>query len=224
MGLVLLCTDCPGASESLLSLRSRYLPSQGEEDLGKTTRLQHEECPQGMAIGAWNHLRAIILLPGVVTLVIPGTILWREGTDSWALWQSFPASRVILRLIGVICISVGLLLMIATIRLFVMVGKGTLAPWEPPQRLVVQGVYRHVRNPMMSGALFVLLGEALITASLPLFCWFLVAGVVYALYIPHSEEPGLIKRFGEEYLSYKRNVPRWIPRLTPWDRGERNPS
>ena len=70
---------------------------------------------------------------------------------------------------------------------------------------------------MMSGVLFVLLGEALLTASLPLFCWFLVAGVVYALYIPLSEEPGLIKRFGDDYLTYKRNVSRWVPRWTPWD-------
>ena len=115
---------------------------------------------------AWKHLRPIILLPGVVTLVIPGTILWREGMDSYGLWESFPASRVILPIIGVTFICLGLLLMICTIHLFATVGKGTLAPWEPPQRLVVHGVYRHVRNPMMSGALFVLLGEALITASL----------------------------------------------------------
>ncbi len=111
------------------------------------------------------------------------------------------------------------MLVIATIRLFANVGKGTLAPWEPPQRLVVRGIDRHVRNPMMSGALFVLLGEALFAASLPLLCWFALAGVVYAVYIPVSEEPGLVKRFGEEYLTYKRNVPRWIPRWKPWEAG-----
>jgi protein-S-isoprenylcysteine O-methyltransferase Ste14 len=166
---------------------------------------------------AWRHLRAIILLPGVVTLMIPGIILWRTGMDSWGLWQSVPATRVILPVVGVMCICLGLVLMITTIRLFVTVGKGTLAPWEPPQRLVVRGVYCHVRNPMMSGALFVLLGEAVLAASLPLSCWFALAGVVYAVYIPLSEEPGLVKRFGEEYLTYKQNVPRWIPRLTPWE-------
>ena len=165
----------------------------------------------------WKHVRAVILLPGTVTLVIPGTILWRAGTDSWGLWQSVPESRLILPIVGVICICLGLLLMIATIRLFVKVGKGTLAPWEPPQRLVVQGVYRHVRNPMISGVLFVLLGESMITASLPLFCWFAIAGAINALYIPLSEEPGLIKRFGDDYLTYKGHVPRWIPRLTPWE-------
>ncbi len=168
----------------------------------------------------WKHLRAIVLIPGMVLLVIPATLLWLAGMDSFHLWRTVPASRVVLPVVGGICICLGLLLMVATIRLFVTVGKGTLAPWEPPQRLVVQGIYRHVRNPMMSGALFVLLGEALLTASLPLSCWFLLAGIVYALYIPFSEEPGLTKRFGDDYLTYKRNVPRWVPRLTPWNEGQ----
>ena len=104
--------------------------------------------------------------------------------------------------------------MVATIRLFVTVGKGTLAPWEPTHKLVVQGVYRHVRNPMISGVILVLLGESVLTASLPLFCWFLVFAVINATYIPLLEEPGLVNRFGEEYLTYKGNVPRWVPRLT----------
>jgi protein-S-isoprenylcysteine O-methyltransferase Ste14 len=139
--------------------------------------------------------------------------------DSYGLWQSVLAFRLILPIMGAICICLGLLLMTATIRLFVTVGKGTLAPWESPQRLVVQGVYRHVRNPMISGVLFVLLGESVITASVPLFRWFILFGVINAIYIPVLEEPGLVGRFGEEYLAYKRHVPRWIPRLTPWKGG-----
>jgi protein-S-isoprenylcysteine O-methyltransferase Ste14 len=173
---------------------------------------------------AWKHLRAIILLPGMVLLVIPGTILWRGDFDTLGLWRSFPSSRVILPIIGLLCVCLGLVLMIASNRLFVTVGKGTLAPWEPPQRLVVRGVYRHVHNPMISGALFVLLGEVMITASLSLFCWFAFAGVLNAVYIPLVEERGLVKRFGDEYLTYKRNVPRWVPRLTPWDGGMRHES
>jgi protein-S-isoprenylcysteine O-methyltransferase Ste14 len=121
-----------------------------------------------------------------------------------------------------ICVCPGLVLMIATIRLFVTVGKGTLAPWEPPQKLVVRGVYRYVRNPMISGVGLVLLGESVLTASLPLCGWFLVFLAVNSVYIPLSEEPGLVKRFGEEYLNYKQNVPRWIPRLTPWAGGFRD--
>jgi protein-S-isoprenylcysteine O-methyltransferase Ste14 len=172
-------------------------------------------------MSAWKHLRAILLLPGMVLVVIPGLILWRSGLDTLGLWRSVPSSKVILPIIGILCVCLGLLLMVATIRLFMTVGNGTLAPWEPPQKLVVRGAYRYVRNPMISGALLVLLGESLLTASLPLFCLFLVFLVVNTVYIPLSEEPGLIKRFGDEYRTYKRNVPRWIPRLTPWEVGLR---
>jgi protein-S-isoprenylcysteine O-methyltransferase Ste14 len=82
--------------------------------------------------------------------------------------------------------------------------------------LVVQGVYRHVRNPMISGVNAILLGEAIMAASLPLAGWFLVFAVANIIYIPLAEEPGLVKRFGEDYEQYRRNVPRWIPRLTAW--------
>jgi protein-S-isoprenylcysteine O-methyltransferase Ste14 len=168
---------------------------------------------------AWRHLRAIVLLPGMVLVVIPATILLRMRTDPWGLRQSVPATRLILPILGVICICLGLFLIIATIRLFATVGKGTLAPWEPPQRLVVQGVYRHVRNPMISGVLFVLLGESLLTASVPLLRWCLLFAVINAIYIPLLEEPMLVNRFGNEYSTYKRHVPRWIPRWKPWEGG-----
>ena len=160
----------------------------------------------------------------MVTVVIPGTILWLAGPGALGLWQSIPATRVVLPVFGGALLGLGLVLMVATIRLFVTVGRGTLAPWNPTQRLVVQGVYRHVRNPMIAGVLFVLLGEAILAASLPLLGWFALAVIVNAVYIPLSEEPGLVKRFGADYLAYRRNVPRWIPRVTPWVGGKSAPA
>jgi protein-S-isoprenylcysteine O-methyltransferase Ste14 len=165
---------------------------------------------------AWKHLRAVLLLPFLVTVVIPGTIVYLNGVATFGLWQRYPATRVGLPILGCVFICLGLILMVATNRLFVMVGKGTLAPWNPPQRLVVQGIYRHVRNPMISGVFCVLLGEAILAASVPLFIWFVVFVITNAIYIPLVEEPGLVKRFGEDYLTYKQNVPRWIPRLKAW--------
>jgi protein-S-isoprenylcysteine O-methyltransferase Ste14 len=173
--------------------------------------------PPGVAMETWEHLRAILLLPFMVTVVVPGAILWLAGPDSLGLWQSIPATRVVLPVCGGALLCLGLVLMVATIRLFVTVGQGTLAPWNPPQRLVVRGVYRHVRNPMISGVFFVLLGEAVLAASLPILGWFAVFVVVNTVYIPLSEEPGLVKRFGSDYLTYRQNVPRWIPRLRGWD-------
>ena len=166
---------------------------------------------------SWKHLRAILLLPFLVAVVIPGVLLWLTGPDPLGLWQSAQATRVVLPVLGGALLCLGLVLMVATIRLFVTVGKGTLAPWDPTQRLVVQGVYRHVRNPMISGVFLVLLGEAVLAASPPILGWFAAFLVGNAGYIPLAEEPGLVKRFGSDYLAYRQNVPRWIPRLTPWD-------
>jgi protein-S-isoprenylcysteine O-methyltransferase Ste14 len=171
-------------------------------------------------MSALRHFRAILLLPFLVTVVVPATILFLTGPDPFDLWQSFPATRVTLPVLGGVLICLGLVLMVATVRLFGAVGQGTLAPWDPPQRLVVRGVYRHVRNPMISGVFCVLLGEAVLAASLPLLGWFAAFVLVNAVYIPLAEEPGLVKRFGEQYLTYTANVPRWLPRLTAWEAQE----
>jgi protein-S-isoprenylcysteine O-methyltransferase Ste14 len=161
----------------------------------------------------WKHFRAILLLPFLVTVVIPAVILWLTGPDTLDLWQSVPATRVVLPVLGGALACLGLVLTVASIRLFMTVCQGTLAPWDPPQRLVVRGVYRHVRNPMIAGVLFLVLGEAIVAASLPLLGLFALAVIVNAVYIPLSEEPGLAKRFGNDYRTYKQDVPRWIPRL-----------
>src|SRR5208337_3634955 len=110
----------------------------------------------------WKHLRAILLLPGMVLVVIPATILYLTSPDTFDVWQSLPATQMVLPILGILLVALGLVLMVGTIPLFVTAGKGTLAPWSPTQKLVVQGVYRHVRNPMISGVMFIFLGEALL--------------------------------------------------------------
>jgi protein-S-isoprenylcysteine O-methyltransferase Ste14 len=156
-------------------------------------------------VSLWRHAAAVLALPGVVTVAVPALIVWWTGADL------SPAA-----VIGIPLIAAGALLMATTIRLFVSVGRGTLAPWDPTKRLVVLGPYRYVRNPMISGVLFVLLGEAVAFASLPLFVLFGAAFAINAAYIPLVEERGLEERFGEDYRTYKSRVPRWLPRLRPW--------
>jgi protein-S-isoprenylcysteine O-methyltransferase Ste14 len=73
---------------------------------------------------------------------------------------------------------------------FSVEGEGTLAPWDPPRKLVVRGTYRYVRNPMISGVLGILLGEAIFFGSMPIFKWFVFFAVLSAIYMPLSEEPG----------------------------------
>lgn len=108
--------------------------------------------------------------------------------------------------------------MIWTVAIFATFGNGTLAPWDPPVRLVVRGPYRHVRNPMITGVLLVLLAEAAFLRSLPLAGWWICFFSANAIYFPCVEEKALEKRFGADYRSYKAHVPRWVPRVTPWCR------
>ena len=163
-----------------------------------------------------RHLLAILLLPGVVTVVVPLWIARSTGGTLHVGWGLPAPASLLPSILGCLLVGVGLLLMYRTIALFAGFGEGTLAPWDPPTRLVVRGVYRRVRNPMISGVFFVLLGEATLLGSPPIFVWFLVVFALNAVYIPLIEEPDLSQRFGEEYLTYKRNVPRWVPRLRPW--------
>ena len=163
-------------------------------------------------MNSWKQLRAVLLLPGMVTVVIPATILYGTGLA----WPPQPWNSI-LPVIGSTFIFLGLALMVWTNRLFITVGKGTLAPWNPTQKLVVRGVYRHVRNPMIVGVFCILLGEAIFFDSWPLLCLVGFVVLVNLIYIPLSEEPGLAKRFGDDYLLYMKNVPRWIPRFTPWE-------
>jgi protein-S-isoprenylcysteine O-methyltransferase Ste14 len=162
-----------------------------------------------------QQLQAVLTLPVLVTLLIPAAILLRtRGSLSPRAWLR-PRRRLAVGA-GALLAATGLTLGARTVWLFATRGRGTLAPWNPPQRLVVRGVYRHVRNPMISGVVAILLGEALIFGSWPLFLWACLFFAINAIYIPLSEEPGLEKRFGDAYRRYKRHVPRWRPRLRPW--------
>ncbi len=160
-----------------------------------------------------KQLRAL-LLPLTVAGLVPAWLLHSNGTNpGWPLshpwdWLSLAG--------GLLLLGCGLALLIWTISAFARIGGGTLAPWDPPRKLVVRGVYRHVRNPMISGVFAVVLGEALLFRSTALVQWFLFFVLLNLIYIPLLEEPGLARRFGEDYRIYKKNVPRWIPRLRPW--------
>lgn len=123
---------------------------------------------------------------------------------------------LIVQAIGVAIGLAGLVLFAASLRRFVVNGRGTLAPWDPPKHLVVQGPYRYVRNPMISGVILVLVGEALILRSGSHGWWAATFFGVNSIYIPLLEEPLLRARFGRAYTQYARHVPRLIPRVRPW--------
>ena len=104
--------------------------------------------------------------------------------------------------------------MVITNNLFHVIGKGTLAPWNPPKLLVIIGPYKYIRNPMIGAVLLILLGEVTITGSVILFSWFVVFLITNVIYFIYSEEPALVKRFGSDYKKYKEAVPMFIPKFT----------
>ena len=156
-----------------------------------------------------------LMLPFTALIVVPSAML--ALTDGFELgWGLTPSLDILVTVVGLVIIVGGLYLLISTIRLFATVGRGTLAPWAPPQKLVVAGLYRYVRNPMISGVLLVILGESIAFGSPIIFGWFTLFFIANVAYFRFSEEPGLVKRFGTGYTRYRRNVPCWIPRLKPW--------
>jgi protein-S-isoprenylcysteine O-methyltransferase Ste14 len=161
----------------------------------------------------FRHVLAIAVLPFTVTVLVPTWIARRYGVEM-ALGRS--AGQIVLQLVGSVLLGAGLLLFVASLRRFATEGQGTLAPWDPPRTLVVRGPYRFVRNPMISGVIFVLFGEALLLLSLPHALW---AGAFVGLnitVIPLVEEPQLEARFGASYREYCKHVRRFLPRLRPW--------
>jgi len=146
------------------------------------------------------------LLPVFVLIIMPLLIE-----------SNFIFSMNIISIVGLMILLIGLATMILTIRMFIQLGEGTLAPWSPTRKLVIFGLYRYMRNPMILGVSLVLSGESILFRSYRIAVWLAVFFLTNHFYFLLSEEPGLEKRFGREYLEYKRNVPRWIPRLTPWN-------
>ena len=160
-----------------------------------------------------RHLVAIAVLPFTVAVVVP---MWIARRYDVAPAPGHVPGEVGLQLLGVALLAVGLALFVASLRRFASEGKGTLAPWDPPRRLVVRGPYRYVRNPMISGVIFVLCAEALILLSAPHAMWAAVVFAINAIYIPLLEEPMLEERFGDDYREYCRHVGRLLPRVRPW--------
>lgn len=156
-----------------------------------------------------RHLRDVLLLPFTVSVVIPYFIYNAER-------QLVQEHNLLMKVCGLIVALSGISMLVYTISLFGRFGKGTLAPWSPTQKLVVAGPYRYCRNPMITGVLAILLGEAGFLNSADIFRWAGLFFIINTIYFILKEEPDLEKRFGEEYRIYKQNVPRWIPRFRPY--------
>lgn len=160
-------------------------------------------------VTAWRHASAIALLPFMNTVVIPCAVLacWPQP------WAAPRAATAALLMAGTTLAAGGLWLVVHSIGLFMRLGRGTLAPWDPTRELVGDGAYRYSRNPMKAGLFLVLAGETLVTRSTGLLVWLACFLLVNVVYIRLHEEPGLRARFGARYRDYCARVPRWWPKL-----------
>ena len=159
-----------------------------------------------------RHLLSIVVLPFVVVVLVPLWLLNAIPPGDVPLADAALLAMV-LHAIGAALFIIGLGLFSWCVSLFVRVGRGTLAPWDPTRNLVAVGPYRYVHNPMISGVAAMLMGEAVLLGSIALSLWACIFVVINHAYFVLLEEPGLEERFGEPYRVYKANVPRWIPRL-----------
>ena len=145
------------------------------------------------------------LFIGLLLIYVPAGLVSRSGLKR-------PETIGAQQIAGMVLGAAGAVIALSCIITFAARGKGTPAPFDPPRRLVIQGPYRFVRNPMYIGAGLALAGAALFYGSLPLLGYAAGFLVVTHLFVIGYEEPTLRRTFGEEYDSYCRDVSRWWPR------------
>lgn len=159
-----------------------------------------------------KHLRDFII-PIVMTLLLPWGI---NRLEYHHFGRPLLTSASIQLAAGVLIGLAGLALMLFSIVLMIRIAKSTVMPWDPSQNLVITGPYRHLRNPMILGVILLLIGEALILCAYGIAILALAFFILNTVYFVYFEEPKLEQQFGQEYRQYKANVPRWLPRTTPW--------
>jgi protein-S-isoprenylcysteine O-methyltransferase Ste14 len=120
------------------------------------------------------------------------------------------------RLAGIVLIIAGVPGVLDSFARFALQGLGTPAPIAPPRHLVVSGLYRHVRNPIYVAVVAVIAGQAVLFADWNLAGYGAALWLFFHVWVVAIEEPGLRQNFGAGYESYCANVPRWLPRFTPW--------
>jgi protein-S-isoprenylcysteine O-methyltransferase Ste14 len=152
-------------------------------------------------------LAFLLFAPGVVAGLIPWLLTDWEAETWWTP----------LRLLGGLMIGAGLAVLLEAFARFALEGIGTPAPVAPTERLVAGGTYRYVRNPMYLAVGALIVGQALVLGQAGLLVYAAAFGAAVAAFVHGYEEPVLAQRFGPEYEGYRRAVPAWWPRLTPWE-------
>lgn len=155
----------------------------------------------------------------VFLAIAPGIV---AGYVPWAIcrWQHRAPlmGSSLLRLVGLSLIAIGLPVLVDSFARFALQGVGTPAPVFPTRHLVVSGLFRYVRNPMYVAVVSLILGQGLFFRNVRVLEYGIAVWVAFHLFVLIYEEPVLRRTYGSEYEQFCANVPRWIPRLHPWQR------
>ena len=143
----------------------------------------------------WRAVTAFLILPGTVAFLVPWLIRPQGAT---------------LYVPGLIVVAFGALLLLWCVRDFYVAGKGSLAPWAPPEHLVMVGLYRVSRNPMYVAVVFILIGWALTFRAAGLWVYAGAVAIAFHLRVVFGEEPWLARRYGAQWAAYQARVPRWL--------------
>jgi protein-S-isoprenylcysteine O-methyltransferase Ste14 len=138
-------------------------------------------------------------------MIVAGIVPWL-----FTRWDGDQGS-VLLKVLGILVLLIGGALVVETTARFALQGRGTPAPWSPPERFVERGSYRFVRSPMYLGVLLLVVGQALLLGQKVLYAWAVAAWLMFTGFLVFYEEPQLRDRFGASYDDYRRRVRRWIP-------------
>src|SRR5215475_12123735 len=160
---------------------------------------------------------AAVLGSALFLVIAPGTVaVWLPWTFS--RWRIQPPLLGFLpfRGLGVLLIALGLPVLLDSFRRFALQGLGTPAPIAPPQKLVVTGLYRYVRNPMYVAVVSLIFGQGLLFGSVGVLEYGMVVWLGFHIFVLAYEEPTLRAKFGDEYKEFCANVRRWLPRVKPW--------
>jgi protein-S-isoprenylcysteine O-methyltransferase Ste14 len=152
------------------------------------------------ALGSFAFL---VVAPGVAAGLVPWLL------TGWDADGDVPTPLVIA---GIVLVAAGAAVLLHAFARFVIEGLGTPAPVAPPERLVVGGLYRYVRNPMYLAVAATIVGQALILGRPGLLLYAAAFGAAVWSFVRFYEEPTLARRFGADYDAYRRAVPRWWPK------------
>ncbi|MEU8245496.1 methyltransferase [Nonomuraea sp. NPDC048916] len=149
--------------------------------------------------------------PGTVALLGPWWVSGWRSREPFAPWVMVPS-----RVLGALLVVAGVAVLVHAFARFVVEGLGTPMPVAPPERLVVGGLYRHVRNPMYVAVLACVIGQAMLFGDGGLLVYAAAVAVPVVLFVRFYEEPALRRKFGADYERYRAAVPGWWPAIHPY--------